>query len=122
MFGHERSLVQRFAGQPFVLLGVNADESLERLQQVQEKSHLTWASWWDGPDGPIAAAWKVDRYPSFFLIDRQGVIRWRQVGARAGERAFRQDRGVDPRNREAAGQLSRDARSRKRRRRFPLAA
>ena len=25
MFGHERSLVQRFGGQPFVLLGVNAD-------------------------------------------------------------------------------------------------
>ena len=83
MFGHERSLVQQFAGQPFVLLGGNADESPERLRQVQENARLTWASWWDGPDGAIGAAWKVDRFPTFILIDRQGLIRWRQVGVPA---------------------------------------
>jgi Redoxin len=81
MFGRERSLVKRFADKPFVLLGVNADESPERLRQIQEQAHLNWASWWDGPDASISTGWKVDRFPSFFLIDRQGVIRWREVGA-----------------------------------------
>jgi hypothetical protein len=83
MFGHERSLVQRFNGRPFVLLGVNADASPQRLRQVQEKAQLTWASWWDGPEGPIGMAWGVDRYPAFFLVDPQGVVRWRHFGAPA---------------------------------------
>jgi hypothetical protein len=81
MFGRERSLVQHFSSESFVLLGVNADESPLRLRQVERAGQLTWASWWDGPDGPIAAAWAVDRYPAFFLIDAQGVVRWRQFGA-----------------------------------------
>jgi hypothetical protein len=80
MFGRERSLVQRFTGEPFVLLGVNADESPERLRRIQERAQLNWASWWDGPGGEIAAAWGVDRYPAFFVIDSRGVIRWRQFG------------------------------------------
>jgi hypothetical protein len=83
MFGHERSLVQRFNGRPFVLLGVNADPSPERLRQIQQKAQLTWASWWDGPESPIAAAWGVDRYPAFFLVDTHGVVRWRHFGAPA---------------------------------------
>jgi hypothetical protein len=83
MFGHERSLVQRFAGRPFVLLGVNGDESPQQLREVQAKANLTWASWWDGPNGAIGSAWKVDRYPTFVLIDRAGTIRWRQVGVPA---------------------------------------
>jgi hypothetical protein len=72
--------VQRFAGQPFVLLGVNADESRERLLEIQETSHLTWESWWDGPGGPIGETWGIEGYPTFVLIDVQGVVRWRQAG------------------------------------------
>jgi hypothetical protein len=80
MFGRERSLVQRFSGEPFVLLGVNADESLPRLRQIQFSQRLPWRSWWDGPEGPIASSWGVDRFPAFFLIDHQGVVRWRTFG------------------------------------------
>jgi hypothetical protein len=81
MFGHERSLVQRFKGRPFVLLGVNCDESPERLRQTQQSAQLTWASWWDGPEGPICAAWGVDRFPALFLVDPRGVVRWHHFGA-----------------------------------------
>jgi hypothetical protein len=80
MFGRERSLVERLGGESFVLLGVNADESPERLCRIQETAQLNWVSWWDGPGGPIAAAWGVDRYPAIFLLDAQGVVRWREFG------------------------------------------
>jgi thiol-disulfide isomerase/thioredoxin len=81
MFPHERALVQKFAAKPFVLLGVSADESPEALQQFTQQFGLTWASWWDGPGGPIASVWGVDRFPAFFLIDQQGVVRLRHLGA-----------------------------------------
>jgi hypothetical protein len=80
MFAHERSLVQRYANQPFALLGVNADASPFELRRLQEKAGLTWPSWWDGPNGSIATIWGVDRFPAFFLIDAEGVVKWRHVG------------------------------------------
>jgi peroxiredoxin len=83
MFAHERSLVQKYAGQPFVLLGVNGDESPFELQRIQNKEGLTWRSFWDGKNGAIAANWGVDGFPTFFLIDREGVVRWRHVGVPA---------------------------------------
>jgi hypothetical protein len=81
MFPLERSLVQRYAGQPFTLLGVNADESPNQLEKIQQQAGLTWPSWWDGPEGKISQAWQVDRYPAFFLIDHRGVVRWRHFGS-----------------------------------------
>jgi hypothetical protein len=80
MFARERSLVARYGNEPFVLLGVNADESREKLRQVQHKAGLSWQSWWDGPGGPISRAWEVDRFPSFFLLDRQGAVRFQHAG------------------------------------------
>ena len=81
MFGHERSLVQRFSGQSFVLLGVNADPTKEKLRQVEEKANLTWASWQDGRSGPIARSYEVQAFPTLILIDPSGAIRLRQEGA-----------------------------------------
>src|SRR5262245_33870399 len=80
LFARERALTERFAGRPFVLLGVNCDPAVEDLQKCQLASKLTWASCWDGPEGRVCAAWKVDRFPTLILIDRQGVVRYRQVG------------------------------------------
>ena len=81
MFGHERSLVKRFGGQPFVLLGVNADPTREKLRQVEEKANLTWASWQDGQGGAISRAYEVHAFPTLILIDQSGAIRFRQEGA-----------------------------------------
>lgn len=73
--------MQRYAGRPFALVGVNADDSPEELRRWEQKAGLSWPSYWDGPGGPISAAWKVDRYPTLFLIDPEGVVRFKQVGA-----------------------------------------
>jgi hypothetical protein len=80
MFPHERSLVQRYRGRPFVLLGVNADEDVARLRRTQQEAGLTWPCWHDGPGGKIGQAWQVDGLPAFFLIDQRGVVRWRHFG------------------------------------------
>jgi thiol-disulfide isomerase/thioredoxin len=77
---HERSLVQQYANKPFVLLGINTDETREQLQKTQAKEKLNWRSWWDGPSGPIAAQWKVDAVPTLYLIDHKGAIRFESRG------------------------------------------
>ncbi|SRR5438094_618337 len=78
MYPHERSLVQRFNGQPFALIGVNSD-SKSHLKQVIKKEKMTWRSWWDGGDtsGPIATKWNVHAWPTIYVLDQQGVIRFK---------------------------------------------
>ncbi|MFL5243325.1 MAG: peroxiredoxin family protein [Gemmataceae bacterium] len=81
MYPHERSLVEKFQGKPFVILGINSDPSRELVKSVSVKEKLTWRSFWDegSTDGPIASQWNVTGWPTLYLIDHQGVI-VRQVG------------------------------------------
>jgi len=80
MYPHERSLVKRLEGKPFALIGINSDPK-ERLRQTIKKENMTWRSWWDGGStgGPIAKAWKVDSWPTIYVLDDKGVIRYRDV-------------------------------------------
>jgi glutathione peroxidase-family protein len=83
MYPHERSLVEKFQGRPFVILGVNSDADRETVKKVLVKEKLTWRSFWDGgsTDGPIARQWNVSGWPTLYLIDHRGLIVER-VGAR----------------------------------------
>jgi hypothetical protein len=39
---------------------------------------MSWRSWWDGgTDGPIADRWAVEGWPAVFVIDHQGVVRYK---------------------------------------------
>ena len=82
MYPHERSLVKKLEGRPFVILGVNSDPK-ERVMQAIKKENLTWRSWWDGGNtsGPIATQWNVEGWPTLYLIDHAGVIRQKWVGS-----------------------------------------
>src|SRR5207237_8299163 len=48
MYDHEKSLVQRMADRPFVLLGVNCDPKKSKAKQAVQRHSLNWRSWWDG--------------------------------------------------------------------------
>jgi hypothetical protein len=39
---------------------------------------MTWRSWWDGggTDEPIQTAYNVSHWPTTYLLDSQGVIRY----------------------------------------------
>ena len=81
MYPHERSLVKRLEGQPFALIGVNSDRDREALKAVLAKEQITWRSFWNGgsTSGPISKAWSVSSWPTIYVIDQKGVIRYRNV-------------------------------------------
>jgi hypothetical protein len=91
MYPHERSLVKRLTNRPFALLGINSDEDREKLKEVLKKEQITWRSWWDGGDtsGPIASKWNVTGWPTIYVLDAKGVIRYRNV------RGEKMDEAVD---------------------------
>ncbi len=76
MFPHERSLVERLKNEPFVLLGVNTDESKDKYRDEAKKNGITWRSAMDGStQGPICSKWGIEGFPTLYLIDAKGVIR-----------------------------------------------
>ncbi len=80
MIPHERSLVQRLENKPFELVGIDSDPKPAYRSGIR-KAGITWTSWWDGgtTSGPIATQWNVHSWPTIYLLDAKGVIRYRDV-------------------------------------------
>src|SRR5262249_17844438 len=90
MYPHERSLVTKMQSKPFALLGVNADQKLDDAKKAVKENQLDWRSFWDGPkgpEGPIAHSWGVHGWPSGFVLDRAGRIRYKYPEADALDKA-----------------------------------
>jgi hypothetical protein len=85
MYPHERSLVKRLDGKPFALLGINSDSDRDELKKVLEEERITWRSWWDGgsTQGPIATKWNVSGWPTIYVLDATGTIRYKNVREKA---------------------------------------
>ena len=88
MYPHERSLVKRLEGKSFALLGINSDRDRDELKKVLEKEDITWRSFWNGGStgGPISTAWKVQGWPTIYVLDGTGTIRFRNVRGEAMDR------------------------------------
>jgi hypothetical protein len=89
MYPHERSLVEEMKDQPFVIVGVNSDNE-ERYRKAIETEDITWRSFFDGGStgGPIAMAWGVSGWPTTYLLDHEGVIRFKGVRGKAVDKAL----------------------------------
>jgi peroxiredoxin len=81
MYPHERSLVKKLAKERFVLLGVNSDETPTKLRAAMKRENLTWPVIFDGGGiaGPISTKWGVRGWPTTYVIDKRGVIRFKNV-------------------------------------------
>ena len=91
MYPHERSLVARLKDKPFALLGVNSD-SKAKVKAALKRENITWRSFWDGGDaqGPIATAWNVSGWPTIYVLDHKGTIRFKGVRGEAMDKAVDQ--------------------------------
>lgn len=85
MYPHERSLVKRLEGQPFALVGVNSDRDKAALKKRMAEENITWPSFWNGgsTSGPISTAWNVHGWPTIYVLDAKGVIRFKNVREKA---------------------------------------
>jgi len=93
MYPHERSLVKRLSDRPFALIGVNSDTDKDQLRKRMAEEQITWRSFWNGPKGtagPISTAWNVRGWPTVYVIDHKGVIRFKDVREKALDEAVDQ--------------------------------
>lgn len=80
MIPHEKTLVKRLEDEPFALVGINSD-SEERYRKERPEMGVTWPSFFDGGStgGPIAKRWGVRGWPTIYVLDHKGTIRYKGV-------------------------------------------
>ena len=70
---------------PFALIGIHVGGlNAKQLKGVVVKERITWRSFVDAGNagaGPIATRWGLSATPTLYVIDHQGVIRYKWAGA-----------------------------------------
>ena len=79
-YPYYRLMQELYANWPFAILGIEAG-TREGASRLKAQHRLTYRSWWDGTGtegarGPIAAAWNVLGWPTTYVLDANGVVRF----------------------------------------------
>jgi len=90
MIPHEKALVERLKNEPFALIGINTDGDRDEFNRACKKQGITWRSSFQGStSGPLCRAWNVRSFPTIYVLDAKGVVRFINV------RGDDMDRAVD---------------------------
>ena len=80
-YPYYRLLLELYRDWPLAVLGVDGSTDVTAARQIKSDQRLPYRSWWDGggattKDGPIAKAWNVRGWPTTYVIDHEGIIRF----------------------------------------------
>jgi hypothetical protein len=88
MIPHEKEMMERLKNRPFALLGINSDGDRSVLRKILQENGITWRSAVDvSTNGPIAKQWNVHGWPTIYILDANGVIRYRGLRGQEMEQA-----------------------------------
>ena len=88
MLPHEKTLVKRLENEPFALLGINSDGDADVVKKILAEQQITWRQAIDvSTQGELATRWNVDGWPTIYVLDQKGVVRYRDVRDEAMEKA-----------------------------------
>ena len=68
------------AGRPFSILAVDVGENKSTVWRFRELLNISFTTLLDSK-GEVAAAWDVELYPTSYLVDGEGRIRYAVQGA-----------------------------------------
>jgi len=74
-----RSLNKKYAGKAFQLVSVSSDDDEDVWKTFIKAERMDWSQYIDLP-GEVLRAFKVESFPTFVVLDKDGVIRFRQSG------------------------------------------
>lgn len=87
MIPHERELVEKLKDQPFAFVSISFDDKAETVKKFMDKEPMPWIHWFNGPEGPLGKAWNIKYFPTIYVLDKKGVIRYKGVRGEAMDKA-----------------------------------
>jgi peroxiredoxin len=77
MISHQRDLVRRLKDRPFALISISADSDKGQVKRFLAREPMPWVQWWNGPKGGIMEDWGIWYFPTIYVLDAEGVIRYK---------------------------------------------
>lgn len=86
-----RDLNKRYTKEPsFLLIGISSDNEEETWREFTTKNKMIWPQYWDR-DRRIQRAFNVRAFPTYIVIDHEGIIRFRTTGTSWERSAYLDD-------------------------------
>jgi len=75
-----RNLHKRYAKEPsFVLIGISSDSDEQEWRDFTEKNKMIWPQYRD-KDRRIQRAFGIHAFPTYIVIDHEGIVRYSSIG------------------------------------------
>lgn len=74
-----KDLNKKYAGKAFQLVGISSDEDEDVLRTFIQKQRMDWLEYID-LSGTVQEAFNVDSFPTYIVLDKDGIVRFRQSG------------------------------------------
>lgn len=75
-----REIVAEYPAERFAVVAISVDEELKTVVDYQAQEALPWIQWHVGKHSQLERDWDVDGYPTYVLINEQGVVLARESG------------------------------------------
>jgi peroxiredoxin len=75
-----RNLNKKYSKEPsFMLIGISSDSDDQVWREFTEKNRMIWPQYRD-KDRKIQNAFKIHAYPTYIIIDHEGIVRFQSTG------------------------------------------
>jgi thiol-disulfide isomerase/thioredoxin len=81
-----RGLQKKYADKNFQIVGISSDDDEDVWKTFIKAQQMTWSEYID-LSGKVQESFKIDSFPTYILLDKDGVIRYRQSGFGEGTQA-----------------------------------
>ncbi|MGQ0732114.1 MAG: TonB family protein [Acidobacteriota bacterium] len=77
-----RGLHKRHAGDPFVMISVSSDNDEALVRGFADSNKMLWPQFWDR-DKKFQQAFDIRAWPTYVIIDAEGILKFRTTGGGA---------------------------------------
>jgi thiol-disulfide isomerase/thioredoxin len=74
-----KNIQRKYAAKPFQLVSISSDDDEDVWRTFVQAQHMDWSEYLDS-SSELQEAFKVDSFPTYIVVDKDGVIRLRQSG------------------------------------------
>jgi thiol-disulfide isomerase/thioredoxin len=74
-----KELTRKYPGDKLVLISVSADQDEKQWRDFVARKKMDWGQYWDR-DGSLRKLMRVSAFPTYVIVDPEGIIRERMVG------------------------------------------
>ena len=85
-----RELQEGYSDNQFTILGISVDAEVETVTDFLEDESMPWEHWHIGVDSDFQMSWRIPAYPTYVVINKDGVIVSRGHDLDAASKAIEQ--------------------------------